>query len=207
MFIDIILKNFDFSDANIYRLNKTSSGVVINSLFPNINFPNKHLSDIKKGGLNVNNYTITFNPSGNFTNYTLCIVFYHSSNRNFSLAKNKSQNKQGLLSVTFAKAAGYLTLFSNNNRYFFSLPSIFKGKIVLWLAESVDSIVTKVNISNYSSTLTLANSNYTTNQYFEFITEGGVINKFMFSTNFYDFDSEQFHTVMLQEKLKRSYIV
>ena len=66
---------YDFTDANIYGLNKTSSGVVFNSLLPNITFPNKHLADIKKEGLNVNNYTISFNPSSNFTNYTLCIFF------------------------------------------------------------------------------------------------------------------------------------
>ena len=88
------------------------------------------------------------------------------------------------------------------------MPSSFDGKkIVLWLAESVDTIVTKVNVSNYSSTLTLANSNYTANQYFDFITEDGVISKIMFSPNFYDFDSEQFHNVMLQEKLNGSYIM
>ena len=75
------------------------------------------------------------------------------------------------------------------------------------MAENNNSIVTKVNISNYSSTLTLANSNYTTNQYFDFITEDGVISKIMFSPNFYDFDSEQFHRVMTQEKLNGSYIV
>ena len=80
-------------------------------------------------------------------------------------------------------------------------------KIVLWLAESVDTIVTKVNISNYSSTLTLANSNHTIRQYFDFTTEDGVISKIMFSKNFYDFDSEQFHRVMLQEKLNGSYIL
>ena len=80
-------------------------------------------------------------------------------------------------------------------------------KIVLWLAESDDSIVTKVNISNYSSTLTLANSNHTNDQYFDFITEDGVISKIMFSPNFYDFDSEQFHRVMLQEKLNGSYVL
>ena len=80
-------------------------------------------------------------------------------------------------------------------------------RIVLWLAESDDSIVTKVNISNYSSTLTLANSNYTANQYFDFLTEDGVISKIMFSPNFYDFDSEQFHKVMIQEKLNGSYIL
>ena len=48
---------YDFTDANIYGLSSTSSGVVINSLVPNINFPNKHKSDVRKDGLNVNNYT------------------------------------------------------------------------------------------------------------------------------------------------------
>ena len=119
---------YDFTDANIYGLNKTSSGVVINSLHPNITLPNKHLSDIRKDGLNINNYTITFNPSGSFTNYTLCIVFYHFSNRNFALAKKNSQNDQGLLSLTFSNIAGYLTLLSNNKRDFFSFPSSFNGK-------------------------------------------------------------------------------
>ena len=146
---------YDFSDANIYGLSSTSSGVVFNSLVPNITFPNKNLSDIRKDGLNINNYTINFNPSRYFTNYTLCIIFYHWNNRDFALSKNDSQNNQGLLSLTFAKAASYLTLFSNSKRSFFSLPSSFDGKkIVLWLAESADTIVTKVSISNYSSTLT-----------------------------------------------------
>ena len=199
---------YDFTDANIYGLNKTSSGVVINSLVPNITLPNKHLSDIRKEGLNVNNYTVSFTPSGNFTNYTLCLVFYHWNNRDFALAKNNSQNNQSLLSLTFSKAAGYLTLLSNNIRGSFSLPSRFDGKkIVLWLGQSVDSIVTKVNISNYISTLTLANSNYTTDQNFDFTTDDGVLSKIMFSPNFYDFDSEQFHRVMIQEKINGSYIL
>ena len=199
---------YDFTDTNIYGLNKTSSGVVINSLHPNITLPNKHLDDIRKDGLNITNYTITFNPSGNFTNYTICIVFYHWSNRDFALAKKNSQNNQGLLSLTFSKIAGYLNLFVNNKRDFFSLPSNFDGKkIVLWLAESSTSIVTKVNISNYSSTLTLATSNHTTDQNFDFITDDGVLSKIMFSPNFYDFDSEQFHRVMIQEKIKGSYIL
>ena len=119
---------YDFTDANIYGLSSTSSGVVFNFLVPNITFPNKKLSDIRKEGLNVNNYTITFNPSGSFTNYTLCIVFYHWSNRDFALAKKNSQNNQGLLSLTFTKAAGYLTLLSNNKRDFFSFPGSFNGK-------------------------------------------------------------------------------
>ena len=198
---------YDFSDANIYGLNKTSSGVVFNSLVPNITFPDKDLSDIRKEGLNITNYTINFTPSSNFTNYTMCIVFYHWSNRDFVLAKKNTQNNQSLLSLPFVKAAGYLTLFSNYKRDFFSLPSSFDGKkIVLWLAESVDKIVTKVNISNYSSTITLAAANYTSNQKFDFITDDGVLSKIMFSPNFYDFDSEQFHRVMIQEKINGSYV-
>ena len=110
---------YDFTDAYIYGISSTSSGVVINSLHPNITLPNKHLSDIRKEGLNITNYTITFSPSSNFTNYTLCIVFYHWRKRNFSLSKNNSQNDQDLLSLSFTTAAGYLTLFSSNKRDFF----------------------------------------------------------------------------------------
>ena len=74
---------YDFSDANIYGINIGSSGVIINSLKPNITLPpNKDLSNIKKDGLNVNGYNITFSPSHS-SKSTLCIVFYHWRNRNF----------------------------------------------------------------------------------------------------------------------------
>ena len=75
---------YDFTDADIYGLNKTSSGVVINSIHPNITIPNKHLVDIRKDGLNINNYTITFTPSANFRNLTLCILFYLWTNKDFA---------------------------------------------------------------------------------------------------------------------------
>ena len=211
---------FYFTDANIYGLNKTSSGINFTALkhygindytqngsIFNIIIPNKHISDIRKEGLNINNYTISFYPY-NFTNFTLCIVFYHWTNRDFALVKKNTDSNQRLLSLTFTKAAGYLTLLSNSIRDSFTLPNSFDGKkIVLWLAQSVGSIVTKVNISNYSSTLTLNNANYTNDQNFDFTTEDGVISKIMFSPNFYDFDSEQFHRVMIQEKINGSYIL
>ena len=74
---------YDFSNANIYGINIVSSGVIINSLMPNITLPpNKDLSNIKKDGLNVNSYNITFSPSHS-SKSTLCIVFYHWRNRNF----------------------------------------------------------------------------------------------------------------------------
>ena len=88
------------------------------------------------------------------------------------------------------------------------MPSSFNGrKIVIWLTENFSSNVTKVKISNYSSTLTIPAVRYTFEQWFEFTTENGVLNKLMFSPNFYDTDSKQFHKVMLQEKFNGSYIV
>ena len=88
------------------------------------------------------------------------------------------------------------------------MPSNLKGKkIVLWLVENPESDVTKVEINNLSSTLTIPAVQYSPSQSFEFTTEHGNLSKLMFSTNFYDFDSEQFHRVMLQEKLNGSYIL
>ena len=199
---------YDLTDANIYGLDKPSSGILINSLIPGILIPNKHLSEIRKEGLSINNYNISFNPSSSFTNFTLCLVFYFWTNRDFALVKKNSQNNQNLLSLTFSKAAGYVTLISNSLRKSFSLPHGFNGKkVVLWLAQSVDTIVTKVSLSNYSSTLTLDNANYTTDQSFDFTTEDGVLNKIMFSPNFYDFDSEPYKRIMIQEKINGSYIL
>ena len=39
---------YDFPDANIYRINIGSSGVIVNSFKPNITIPNKDLSSVKK---------------------------------------------------------------------------------------------------------------------------------------------------------------
>ena len=204
---------YDFTDANNYELKRGASGIVISGLnhFHSLNgitIPDKDISNIKREGLNINNYTISLNPSANFRNYTLCLVFYHWDNRDFALVKKNKQNNQHLMSLTYSKAAGYLTLLTASKRQFFNLGNSFNGKkIVLWLAHSVDTIVTKVNLSNYSSTLTLDNANYVPDQDFDFTTEDGIMNKIMFSPNFYDFDSEAFKRIMIQEKLNGSYIL
>ena len=204
---------YDFTDANNYELKRGSSGIIISGLndFHSLNgitIPNKDISNINKEGLNINNYTISLNPSANFRNYTLCLVFYYWKNRDFALVKKIPQSSQYLLSLTYTKAAGYLTLITSSKRQFFRLSNIFNGKkIVLWLTHSVDSIVTKANLSNYSSTLTIDSANYQPNQIFDFTTEDGVLNKIMFSPNFYDFDSEAFKKIMIQEKINGSYIL
>ena len=86
--------------------------------------------------------------------------------------------------------------------------SSFNGKkIVIWLTENFNSNITKAKISNYNSILSLPIVRYTNEQEFVFTTQGGVLCKIMYSSNFYDTDSEQYHQVMLQEKLNGSYIV
>ena len=88
---------YDFTDANIYGLNRGSSGIVINSLRPNISIPNKRLTNIKEDGLDVRRYDVSFSPFGVYT-YSLCIVFCHIniSNKysNFSLIKKNSDNNR-----------------------------------------------------------------------------------------------------------------
>ena len=60
---------YDFTDAYNYRLSRGSSGIKINALnhynqnsnLHGITMPNKHLSDIRKEGLNITNFTISLN--------------------------------------------------------------------------------------------------------------------------------------------------
>ena len=199
---------YDFADADSYGINIGSSGVIINSLRPNITLPpNKDLDEIKKDGLNVNGYDVTFSPSHS-SKSTLCIVFSHWRNRSFTLTKYLSTNNSILLKLNYDKTNNKVTLTINRTTQNFTMLSSFNGKIiVLWLTENFDTNVTKVKISNYSSTLTIPAVQYNVNQRWKFTTEDGVLNKLMYSPNFYDFDSEQFHKVMLQEKLNGSYIV
>ena len=100
-----------------------------------------------------------------------------------------------------------MRLIVNTTNQTITIPSSFDGKkVVLWLAEDFSTNVTKASISDYSSTLTVPAVNYTVNQRFEFTTQEGILNKIMYSSKFYDTDSEQYHRVMLQEKLNGSYI-
>ena len=83
---------FDFTDATNYVLSRGSSGVVFNSLDSitgnptrDMDIPNRTIDDIKKEGLDITGYNISFSPPIGITKYTLCIVFYHWRNKNFSI--------------------------------------------------------------------------------------------------------------------------
>ena len=198
-----------------YKLSRTSSGIVFNNLAStsgnpliDMGIPNRTIDDIKKEGLNVSGYTIGFSPPIGITKYTLCIVFYHWRNRKFYIFKKDSNSLTSLLGLNYANVTNEVSLIVNKVLRTLTLPSSFNGKkIVIWLAEDFIQNITKVKISNYSAILSLPVVRYTNEQEFTFKTEDGVLSKIMYSSNFYDDDSDQYHKVMLQEKLNGSYII
>ena len=145
--------------------------------------------------------------SEGITKYTLCIVFRFWENRNFSINKRNPINLITSTFLNYLSRNNRVSLFVNKQISSFAMLDDFNGKkIVIWLMEDFSQNITKAKISNYSAILSLPSVRYFNEQEFLFTTQDGVLSKIMFSTNFYDTDSEQYHKVMLQEKLKGSHI-
>ena len=205
---------FDFTDATNYKLNRSSSGVVFNYLASitgdttrDMGIPNRTIDDIRKEGLNIKNYKVSFSPTAGIQKYTFCVIFYHWRNRDFRLTKEDS-NGGRLVNIYYNKTNNKVTLTVNNTNSEIPMLTEFSGKkIVIWLIEDSNQNITKVKISNYNSILSLPVVRYTNNQNFVFMTQDGIIDKIIFSPNFYDTDSVEYHKIILQEKLNGSYIV
>ena len=90
------------------------------------------------------------------------------------------------------------------------LNSLNSKRVVFWLTKkgTGGDLTVKASISNYSGTLTLSSalasqSNYT----FRISSEDAVNYRVMYSPNFYDLDSIESRTILVQEKLNGSYIM
>ena len=205
---------FDFTDANNYKLSRGVSGVVFNYLKSitgdstrDMGIPNRTIDDIRKDGLNVTNYKVGFTINTGIQKYTLCVVFQHWRNRDFRLTKEDTNGRR-LVHLFYNNTNNKITLTVNNKTSDLNLPSSFNGKkIVVWLIEDSSQNITKVKLSNYNSILSLSVVHNSLDQDFVFMTKDGLLDKILFSPNFYDTDSEQYHKVMLQEKLNGSYII
>ena len=205
---------FDFTVADNYKLSRGVSGVVFNYLKSitgdstrDMGIPNRTVDDIRKEGLNIKNYKVSFSPTAGIQKYTFCVIFYHWRNRDFRLTKEDS-NGGRLVHLYYNKTNNKVTLTVNNRNSELPMLSGFSGqKIVIWLTEDRNQNITKVKISNYNSILSLPLARYNYDIRFVFMTEDGVLSNIMFSPNFYDTDSVQYHKVMLQEKLNGSYIL
>ena len=215
LYREIFEEVYDFTNAANYKLSSTSSGIVFNYLSSSsgvtardMRIPDKTIDNIIKEGLNIANYDISFFTPVGITKYTLCLIFYHWRNRTFHIIKREKNRLTNLTQLSYNKINNKILLYINKLTSSLTLPSDFNGKkIVIWLAEDFSQNITKVKISNYSAILSLQAVRYTNQQEFTFNTEDGVISKIMFSPNFYDTDSDQYHKVLLQEKLNGSYVI
>ena len=151
---------FDFTDATNYKLNRSSSGVVFNYLASitgdttrDMGIPNTTIDDIRKEGLNIKNYKVSFSPTAGIQKYTFCVIFYHWRNRDFRLTKEDSDGGR-LVNIYYNKTNNKVTLTVNNTNSEIPMLTEFSGKkIVIWLIEDRNQNITKVKISNYNSIL------------------------------------------------------
>lgn len=128
----------------------------------------------------------------------------------FSTVKNTNLKTE----LKYENRTSTLTLVTNRGTGHISLPSSMNSKrIVIWVTENSNTSIKKAAVSNYSATLTrystpLSNQNQRVN--FGFASDDGVLHRLMYSTNFYDIDSELYHRVLIQladlkEQLKNSH--
>ena len=99
----------------------------------------------------------------------------------------------------------------STNETSITLLNSFNGKrVVFWLTKkgTGGDLTVKASISNHSGTFSLSSALASQSTYtFRIFSEDTVIYRVMYTPNFDDFDSIEFHRIMLQEKLSGSYVL
>ena len=213
---EIFEEFYDLSDASNYKITIGVSGIMVSGIQPNIYFPRMDIANIWEGGLRIQNTTLSLELFSK-RSFTLCVVMQLWLNRSFSIKTFMSNRAYEKPHLIYDKTTKKLKLPANGhgagstNETSITLLNSFNGKrVVFWLTKkgTGGDLTAKASISNYSGTLTLSStlasqSNYT----FRIFSEDTVIYRVMYTTNFHDFDSSEFHRIMLQEKLNGSYVL
>ena len=103
-----------------------------------------------------------------------------------------------------------LRVGSTNETSITLLDSFDDKRVEFWLTKkgTGGDLTVKASVSNYSGTLTLSSALASQSTYtFRIFSEDAVIYRVMYSPNSYDYDSSEFHTILLQEKLNGSYVL
>ena len=175
-----------------------------------------NIANIWEGGLRIQNEPAILTLFGK-RSFTLCVVMRLWLNRSMYIKTflwNGADEKPHLI---YDKTTKKLTLQTNGlkagstNETSITLLNSFDDKrVVFWLTKkgTEADLTVKASISNHSATLTLSSAlAYQSNYTFRISSEDAVINKVMYTPNFYDLDSIEFHRIMLQEKLSGSYVL
>ena len=168
------------------------------------------LSFISTDGLRILNNNIDIEEAFNlFSNFTICFVLQLWFNRDLNIRIGKaSYLRSVLINFDYDKNTKKVSLAKGSKKSEISLLNSLNGKfIVIWLTGNNRSNIIKAAVSNISAKLTINASFSLLETKILVGTEDGIIKKIMYSPNFYDFDSEQYHRIMLQEKLNGSYIL
>ena len=212
----IFEKFYDLSDASNYKIIQGINGIMISGILPHIYFPRMDTTNVLEGGLRLQNTTLSLELFSK-RSFTLCVVMQLWLNKSLSIKTIMSNGAYEKPHLIYKKTTKKLTLQTNGlrtgstNETSITLLDSFNDKRgVFWLTKKDTGGDLKVNasISNYSGTLTLSSalasqSNYT----FRISSEDAMIYKIMYTPNFHNLDSIEFHRIMLQEKLNGCYVV
>ena len=187
---------------------------MISGILPHIYFPRMDTTNVLEGGLKLHNTTLSLELFRK-RSFTLCVGMQLWLNKSLSIKTIMSNGAYEKPHLIYDKKTKKLTLQTNGlrdgstNKTSITLLNSFNGKpVVFWLTKkgTGGDLTVKASISDYSGTLTLSSalafqSTYT----FRIFSEDTVIYRVMYTSNFHDFDSLEFHRIMLQEKLGGSY--
>ena len=183
-----------------------SSGIL-----PHIYFPRMDTTNVLEGGLRLHNTTLSLELFSK-RSFTLCVVMQLWLNKSLSIKTIMSNGAYEKPHLIYDKTTKKLKLQTNGhgstNETSITLLNSFNGKrVVFWLTKkwTGGDLTVKASVSNYSGTLTLSSALASQSTYtFRIFSEDAMIYKIMYTPNFHDLDSLEFHRIMLQEKLNGS---
>ena len=211
---EIFEEFYDLSDASNYKITIGVSGIMVSGILPNIYFPRMDIANIWEGGLRITNTTLSLELFSK-RSFTLCVVMQLWLNKSLSIKTIMSNGAYEKPHLIYEKTTKKITLQTNGlrtgstNETSITLLNSFNGKrVVFWLTKkgTGGNLTVKASISNYAGTLTLSSA-LASQSIVRIFSEDATIYKIMYTPNFHDLDSIEFHRIMLQEKLNGSYVL
>ena len=175
---------------------------MVSGILPNIYFPRMDIANIWEGGLRITNTTLSLELFSK-RSFTLCVVMQLWLNRSFSIKTLMSNGAYEKPHLIYDKTTKKLKLQTNGlrtgstNETSITLLDSFNGKrVVFWLTKkgTEGDLTVKASVSNYSGKLTLISALASQSTYtFRIFPEDATIYKIMYTPNFHDLDSIEFH--------------
>ena len=213
---EIFEEFYDLSDASNYKIIQGIYGIMISGILPHIYFPGMDTTNVLEGGLRLHNTTLSLELFSK-RSFTLCVVMQLWLNKSLSIKTMMSNGAYEKPHLIYEKTTKKLKLQTNGlrtrstNETCITLLNSFNCKrVVFWLSKkgTGGDLTVKASISNYSGTVTLSSALASQSTYtFRIFSEDATIYKIMYTSNFHDLDSLEFHRIMLQEKLNGSYVL